>query len=387
MPKLTDYTPLKKNPNKGSKRGNDLLETSLEQGGIGRSILVAKNGDILGGNHVTEKVGEMFGADIPVIEVETDGKSLVVVKRSDIESAETPKGQHLILADNRVGDFHEYDYDILQEYEAVSDYFFEDELAGYEESDLAITEDETPDLSLAEQLQEKWQVERGQVWQVGKHRVMCGDAREDLEILLQGQKIDLLHTDPPYGVKMDKGFEGFEGFGGLGAPIARRQYDDNWDNERPSLETFNAILGCSKQSIIWGGNFFADLLPRSSHWIVWDKINTMPTFGDCELAWTNFKRISVKQYTIQYNGLLGKEKERYHPTQKPVKLFIELIQDYSSTGAIVFDAFLGSGTTLVACEQLNRVCYGMEIHPPYCSVTLERLSKLGLTPELVVNHG
>lgn len=132
--KITDYQQLPRNPNKGSKRGNDLLETSLEQGGIGRSIVVSNDGTILGGNHVTAKVGELFGSDVPVVEVETDGQTLVVVKRTDIPNAEDKRAQQLILGDNRAGDFIEYNYEILADYESdvISNYFFEDELEGYE---------------------------------------------------------------------------------------------------------------------------------------------------------------------------------------------------------------------------------------------------------------
>jgi len=94
-------------------------------------------------------------------------------------------------------------------------------------------------------------------------------------------------TDPPYGIKRDKGFEGF---GGFGEPIARRQYADDWDSERPDIAVFEEILRLAKLTIIFGGNYFADILPQSTHWLVWDKMNTMPTFGDCELMWTSSKR-------------------------------------------------------------------------------------------------
>jgi DNA modification methylase len=106
----------------------------------------------------------------------------------------------------------------------------------------------------------------------------------------------------------------------------------------------------------------------------------MPTFGDCELAWTNINRKSVKKIVFEYNGLIGKEKERFHPTQKPVGLFSKIISEYFE--ANVYDPFLGSGTTLVACEQTGRVGYGMEIDAGYVAVTLQRLNDMGLTPEL-----
>jgi DNA modification methylase len=185
------------------------------------------------------------------------------------------------------------------------------------------------------------------------------------------KSIDLVLTDPPYGIKRDKGF------GGFGTPIARRRYeDDDWDSEKPPKETFDELIRVSKNAIIFGGNFFTELLPQSNHWLVWDKQNTMPTFGDCELAWTNFPRNSVKKYELQYNGLLGKEKERFHPTQKPVKLMEWCLKNYSKEGDIVLDPFLGSGTTVVACKRLNRNFIGIEKEQKYVEIALKRLEKV-----------
>jgi DNA modification methylase len=199
---------------------------------------------------------------------------------------------------------------------------------------------------------------------------MCGDSMNENNInqIIDGNKIILMLTDPPYGINMDKGFEGF---GGFGKPIARRQYKDNWDI-RPDKKHFDLILPRAKNSIVWGGNFFADILPQSTHWIVWDKKQTMPTFGDCELAWTSIGKKSVKKYEITYNGLIGKEKERFHPTQKPIKLFDAIINDYSKENDTIFDPFSGSGTTLIVAEKTNRKCYAMEIEPKYCDIAVKR---------------
>jgi DNA modification methylase len=156
------------------------------------------------------------------------------------------------------------------------------------------------------------------------NKILCGDCLH----LMKGipdKAVDLVLTDPPYGIKMDKGFEGFGGFGGFGKPIARRQYEDVWDNGRPDKIYFDEIFRISKKALIFGGNFFADMLPQGRHWIVWDKLNTMPSFGDCELIWTNIDRKSVKKITQEYNGLLGKEDLRVHPTQKPLELIRKIL--------------------------------------------------------------
>jgi hypothetical protein len=172
--------------------------------------------------------------------------------------------------------------------------------------------------------------------------------------------------------------EGFEGFGGFGPPIPRRQYADTWDTDRPSHETFAAVVAAGKKAIIFGGNFFADLLPRSTHWIVWDKLNTMPSFGDCELAWTNVPRKSVAKFTIEYNGLLGKEAQRWHPTQKPVRLMRWCVERYTDPVATILDPFMGSGTTLRAAKDLGRKAIGIEIEERYCEIAAKRMSQMVL---------
>ena len=203
------------------------------------------------------------------------------------------------------------------------------------------------------------------------NKIICGDCLELMRDI-PDKSIDLCLTDPPYGIKRDKGFGGF---GGFGKPIARRQYNDCWDNKRPDKIYFDEILRISKNVLIFGGNYFADILPQGKHWIVWDKLNTMPTFSDCELIWTNIKRNSVKKITYQYNGLLGKEKERYHPTQKPLKLIEELIKKYTKENDLILDPFLGSGTTAVAAKNLGRRLIGIEISEKYCEVARRRLGQ------------
>ena len=244
-----------------------------------------------------------------------------------------------------------------------------DDLRGLFEHDEPEVEDDEFDESECEN-QETF-IKLGDLIELGTHRVMCGDASKD-EVL----SADLLITDPPYGVDRDKGFGGSRSFGGgKGKSIKVRSYDDDWDSERPAPETFSRILDKVKLALIFGGNYFADILPESQHWIFWDKLQTMPTFGDGELVWTNSDRKSVKKITYEYNGLIGKEKERFHPTQKPVKLIGQLIAEYGKEAKTVLDPFLGSGTTLIAADQLNRICYGMEISPKYCHVIIERYQK------------
>jgi hypothetical protein len=136
------------------------------------------------------------------------------------------------------------------------------------------------------------------------------------------------------------------------------------------------MLRICQNAIIWGGNFFADTLPRATHWLVWDKLNTMPSFGDCELAWTSYDRKSVKKLTIEWNGLLGEEEYRDHPTQKPLALMRECLVRYPvETGGSIIDPFMGSGTMLVAAKDMGYPAIGIEIEEKYCEIAAKRLSQ------------
>lgn len=205
-----------------------------------------------------------------------------------------------------------------------------------------------------------------------------GDCRE---IIPHVPKVDLVLTDPPYGIQMAAGFgSGGRSFGDKhrsveGGGILTRQYEDEWDDVRPGETTFHMILAQTDLAIIFGGNYFADLLPRSTHWLVWDKLQTMPSFSDCELAWTNVERKSVKKKVVEWNGLLGKERERFHPTQKPIELMIWCLEQYSQEGDLVLDPFGGSGTTAAAAKKTGRRCISIEAEEKYCRVTVERLSQ------------
>ena len=218
---------------------------------------------------------------------------------------------------------------------------------------------------------------RGQVWKLGEHRLMCGDSTnsDDIAKLIDENKIDIVVTDPPYGINADVGVGGF----GSSRKTAKK-YNDDWDNFSPDKKTFEMIISLAKHSIIFGANYFSDKLPLGKHWIVWDKVGDIKfknPFSDCELAWTNFEKIFIKKYTVIQQGFINEDKEkRVHPTQKSVKLICYIIKDYTSENEAVIDLFGGSGTTLIACEQMNRRCFMMELDPKYCDVIIARWEEL-----------
>ena len=197
-----------------------------------------------------------------------------------------------------------------------------------------------------------------------------GDAAE---IVPQLGRFDLLLTDPPYGIGRDKGNASGKDGSGFYAHALRKEYPDSWDI-RPSAEVMRTLIGAAKLAMVWGGNYFAHELPQSSFWLVWDKENTMPTFSDCELAWTNSPRKSVKRLTYSGNGLMGKETKREHPTQKPVALMqwcIGLAGDVET----ILDPFAGSGTTGRAAKDLGKRAVLIEREEKYCEIAATRMSQ------------
>jgi site-specific DNA-methyltransferase (adenine-specific) len=182
--------------------------------------------------------------------------------------------------------------------------------------------------------------------------------------------------DPPYGINRDGGFGGFKGFKGFGKPIERIKYKGKWDDKTPDQIYFTELLRVCSNVIIWGGQFFTDKLPVCGHWIFWDKLNTMPTFGDGELAYTNFDRNSVKRFVHEYNGLLGREKGgRIHATQKPIPLYKWLLTNYAKPGDKIFDSHLGSQSSRIAAYHLGFDFWGTEIDKDYFKDGCERFER------------
>ena len=374
--KLADLTPDSNNYNKGTEKGRKLIGKSLKKLGAGRSILIDKDGNVIAGNKTLE--GAAAAGIDEVIVVKTTGRQIVAVQRTDLEIG-SKKGREMALADNATGAANlSWDLEAM-----TADGWTDKDLEGWgvdmPEAEPVKAEAFEDDFEPPAEIEEmQTDIVLGDLFEIGPHKLLCGDSTkaEDVERLMGGEKADICVTDPPYGVKMDKGFEGFEGFGGFGTPIKRRQYTDDWDSEIPDKKAFDLIFEHSKVAIIFGGNFFAHMLPQSKHWIFWDKKQTMPTFGDGELCWTNVDRKSIVKIEVVYNGLIGKEKDRFHPTQKPVKIVSEILERYSELNALCIDFFCGSGTTMVSADQLGRRCRAMEISPKYCQVILDRMLKL-----------
>lgn len=194
---------------------------------------------------------------------------------------------------------------------------------------------------------------------------------------------DLVLTDPPYGIGMDGKVGISTAFKGSGKIVKAKEYvQKSWDKNAPSKEVFNEIIRISKHQIIFGANHFIDRIPYpSSCWIFWDKDNKESFFADGEMAWTNFKT-AVKIYKFRWFGCLQQDmankEKRHHPTQKPAELFKDILRDYAvnKDKKTIFDPFMGSGTTAVACQSLGLEWCGCELEPDYVEIANKRLEKV-----------
>ena len=201
-------------------------------------------------------------------------------------------------------------------------------------------------------------------------RLLHGDCLELMKNIPDGS-VDLVLTDPPYGIKADKGSAGFG--------VAKgRKYKGNWDSKIPPKEVFDEMFRIGKNVIIFGGNYFAHYLPPSKHWIVWDKkgdIAFQNPFADCELIYTSFNKV-VKKIVFKQQGFITDSKDkRCHPTQKPTELVEMLIKEYSKEGNTILDCFMGSGTTGVACVNTNRNFIGIELDEGYFNIAKKRIEE------------
>lgn len=199
-----------------------------------------------------------------------------------------------------------------------------------------------------------------------------------LDILRQlpDKCVDLVLTDPPYGI--DYGGQLAKNFtdqkkGQVNPKNGYKNYGINeWDKERPSAEIFREMLRVSKNQIVWGGNYFADLLPASQGWLVWNKGQRNFTLADGELAWTLFdKALRIFDYSRGQALQDGK----IHPTQKPLRLIEWCLLRSCAENDLVLDCFSGSGTTAVACHNLKRRFICIEKDPEYYKASCERLEQ------------
>lgn len=213
-----------------------------------------------------------------------------------------------------------------------------------------------------------WTFEKYQAGEYGDHCIIHGDCRDVLP-KIPDKAIDLVLTDPPYGISHPTNYRSR----GRSALANCKDYPAVYDDDKPFDP--KQILDFGVPTILWGANYYADKLPISSGWLVWDK--ERPDDLDqstCELAWSNCVK-GCRRIKYLWHGMIRKGDETLvHPTQKPVDVMAWAAHKSNTTG-IILDPFLGSGTTLVAAKNLGRRAIGIEINYDYCKIAEQRLAQ------------
>ena len=358
--KLSEIEPYENNP-RFNEDSVDRVANSIKAFGFKQPIVVDANNVIIAG-HTRYKAAKQIGlSDVPVIVA------------SDLSEDEVKAYR---LADNKVGEASSWDFEALNiELSELMDFDmgqFGFEFDSIEEASLDdIVEDEVPEVDE----ESEPTVKLGEVWQLGRHRLMCGDSTsiEDVQKLMGGQEVDMVFTDPPYNVA-------FNGRSGKFDVIE----NDNLEEE--AFEDFITSV-C---------NVIKSIDPKCYYiWCNWKFYSTLQTkmeFKSC-IVWAKNVFGLGNGYRHQhefclFNGKIddhiknesdlwevAKDTDYVHPTQKPVSLCGRALKNHRGAD-VVLDLFGGSGSTLIACEQLDRTCYMMEIDPKYCDVIIKRWENL-----------
>jgi hypothetical protein len=298
-----------------------------------------------------------------------------------------------IIADNQLALNSGWDLDKLKlEIETLGELDFNIDLLGFDDDFLNGLLEEEPNEGLTDEDEVPEPPETpvsvlGDIWQLGSHRLMCGDSTsiDAVDKLMNGHSVDMIFTDPPYGIDIvqnnqiggggafGKGKEAKKG----GKHIAATKYapvagDESID---VAVEVIQVIktLG-AKVEIIWGGNYYAQHLGNSKCWIVWDKQTGESTFADAELAWTN-QDTKVRTFEHRWSGMCKASEhgeKRVHPTQKPIALAEWCINIYGQKCDNILDLFGGSGFTLIGCETKDKNAFIMELSEAYIDVIINR---------------
>ena len=376
--RIEEITPYENNPRKNDE-AVDYVAKSIKEFGFKVPIVIDKNNVIVTG-HTRLKAAKRLGL-----------KEVPCIMADDLTEEQIKAFR---LADNKVGEIATWDFDLLDiELNDITDINMEDfgfDL-GLEDEEKEIIEDEVPEVP------EEPKAKLGDIYQLGNHRLMCGDStsEEDVAKLMNGVKADMVFTDPPYGMNLDTDYSKYRDddeeymkkyklknkSGNSYKPVI----GDNEDfKDDLVLTIFNNFDYC-KEIFVWGGDYYPELLKdyKKGNYIVWDKKsnegleNNLDTTNsnNFELCWSKnkHKKDIVRILWVRFFGTEQEfDHKRYHPTQKPTKLSRWFIDKYSKENDLIVDIYGGSGSTLIACEQLNRKCYMMELDPHYIDVIIER---------------
>lgn len=351
----------------------DIVAKSIEKYGFKNPLIVDTNGKIWCGN-TRFKASKKLGL-----------KEVPCIVADDLTEEQI---REYALLDNKTNELADWDFELLGEELAdlnLGDFDLDWGLPELVEEEKEVEEDEfdcTPP--------EEPKAKLGDIYQLGNHRLMCGDStkEEDVAKLMNGAKADMVFTDPPYGMNLDTDYSSMKSEilkGGIGGNKYEKGIVDTFN---PKMIELIMLLDV-KETFLWGADYFAELLPNKNDgsWIVWDKrangnddieqdYSSDKMYGSCfELCWSKNKH-KREICRVKWAGIFGMsnqdQNKRFHPTQKPLELCKWFFNKYSKSNDIILDLFGGSGSTLIACEQLNRNCYMMELDPKYIQVIIER---------------
>lgn len=395
-----------KNRRKHNERNIGMIVNSLQQVGAARSIVIDEDDNILAGNGTVE-AAQLAGIERLKI-VEADGEEIVAVRRRGLTDEQK---RRLAILDNRSAELADWNIDqLLADVDAGLDFdgiFGKAELEELLKDVRAGDADAEPQIDKAAELQEKWQTATGQLWACGEHRIICGDCTDKAVVdrLMGGEKAQLCITDPPYGVSYaDKNI--FLNNLDKGNKIQTNIVNDHQSKEETQALWKSAFYEMNKVldpgAVVYcfmpqGGDQMmmmmmmmgAGIEPR--HELIWLKNNHV--LGRVDYAYKHepilyaWKDGGHKFYGDFQTSILEFPKPAVsdlHPTMKPVELIARLMNNSSVVGGVVYDPFSGSGTAIIACQNLGRRCRAVEISPAYVAVSLQRFQDaFGITPELM----
>lgn len=366
--KLEELKPYEKNPRKNAEAVKYVAE-SIKQFGFKVPIVIDKNNVIVAG-HTRYKAAKKLGIhEVPCIVADDLTDEQVKAFR---------------LADNKVAEKAEWDFDLLfDELDSIFD--IDMESLGFEFD----VEDEEPEViedDFDSELPEEPKAKLGDIYVLGNHRLMCGDSTSvtDVEKLMNGEKADMVFTDPPYnidykGVRDNRKIKN-----------DKMEDDDFLDFLQQSIMVCDtAYVCCSWQYAHLFKQAMENLGMKPKAMIVWNKVNPAQHLDKY------FKQHEIIWYYGEFGGSktlrgdvweLKRQKNTLHPTMKPIELIAMALEDQPNKEK-VYDGFGGSGSTLIACEQLGRTCYTMELDPKYVDVIIARWEQLTGKKAILINGG
>ena len=358
---ISNIKPYENNPRKLSEQAIEKVAVSLKEYGFRQPIVVDKNMVIVAG-HTRYRASKKLGLkQVPISVIDNLSEEQINAYR---------------IADNRTAEESEWDNELLKmEIKELEAKDFKLDLLGFNDEQLnnilfeekqgLTDEDEVPETP------EEPISKLGDIWKLGNHRVMCGDSTfiDNIDLVTKKEKIDMVFTDPPYNIDYQ------------GVKDKRKIKNDKMDDESFVDFLTSSLLGCETMYVCCSWQYahlFREAMTKIARkpkaMIIWDKVNPAQHLDKY------FKQHEIIYYYGDFGGQktlrgdvwnLKRKKNTLHPTMKPVELITMALEDQKDKKT-VYDGFLGSGSTIIACEKMDRICYGMELDPKYCDVIIKR---------------